>query len=77
MELLLTVIALEYAGLLMDDWSLFKCDIGMLLNCGEVDYSNVYHRDFEIVILGSTQEFISGTPCLFSATPWQLIMLQK
>lgn len=56
-ELLLRAIASERAGLLTDDRSLLKTNIGMLLELGQADYSNVYEKDFENVFLGSTQEF--------------------
>jgi cullin 3 len=56
-ELLLSNIASERAGMVTDDRSLLKCNIGMLLELGQADYSNVYERDFESVFLGSTQEF--------------------
>lgn len=56
-ELLLTAVASERAGMVTDDRSLLKCNIGMLLELGQADYSNVYERDFENVFLGSTQEF--------------------
>ena len=56
-ELLLTAIASERAGLLTDDRSLLKANLGMLLELGQADYSNVYERDFESVFLGTTQEF--------------------
>ena len=56
-ELLLTAIASERAGLLTDDRSLLKANIGMLLELGQGNFSNVYERDFESVFLGTTQEF--------------------
>jgi cullin 3 len=56
-ELLLQAIADERAGLLTDDRSLLKANLGMLLELGQADYSNVYERDFETQFLGSTQEF--------------------
>lgn len=56
-ELLLTAIAAERAGLLTDDRSLLKANLGMLLELGQADYSNVYERDFETQFLGTTQDF--------------------
>mmetsp|Transcript_22990 Transcript_22990/g.56646 ORF Transcript_22990/g.56646 Transcript_22990/m.56646 type:complete len:764 (-) Transcript_22990:182-2473(-) len=56
-ELLLTTIASERAGLLTDDRSLLKNNLGMLLELGQADSSNVYERDFESLFLGTTQEF--------------------
>lgn len=56
-ELLLSAIASERAGLLTDDRSLLKANLGMLLELGQADYSNVYERDFETLFLGTTQEF--------------------
>jgi len=56
-ELLLAAISSERAGLLTDDRSLLKANLGMLLELGQADYSNVYERDFEIIFLGTTQEF--------------------
>jgi cullin 3 len=40
-ELLLNAIASERAGLLTDDRSLLKANLGMLLELGQADYSNV------------------------------------
>jgi len=56
-ELLLSTIASERAGLLTDDRSLLKHNLGMLLELGQIDSSNVYERDFETLFLGTTQEF--------------------
>lgn len=56
-ELLLSTIASERAGLLTDDRSLLKHNLGMLLELGQADSSNVYERDFESLFLGTTQEF--------------------
>ncbi|CAJ1942444.1 unnamed protein product [Cylindrotheca closterium] len=56
-ELLLSTIASERAGLLTDDRSLLKNNLGMLLELGQADSSNVYERDFESLFLGTTQEF--------------------
>mmetsp|Transcript_5420 Transcript_5420/g.8881 ORF Transcript_5420/g.8881 Transcript_5420/m.8881 type:complete len:758 (+) Transcript_5420:147-2420(+) len=56
-ELLLSAIASERDGLLTDDRSLLKANLGMLLELGQADYSNVYERDFETQFLGTTQEF--------------------
>ncbi|KAI2498715.1 cullin-like protein [Fragilaria crotonensis] len=56
-DLLLNAIASERAGLLTDDRSLLKANLGMLLELGQADYSNVYERDFETQFLGTTQEF--------------------
>jgi cullin 3 len=56
-DLLLTAIASERAGLLIDDRTLLKTNISMLLALGQADFSNVYERDFENVFLGTTQEF--------------------
>jgi len=56
-DLLLNAIASERAGLLTDDRTLLKANLGMLLELGQADHSNVYERDFEGVFLASTQEF--------------------
>jgi cullin 3 len=58
-DLLLSAIASERAGLLTDDRSLLKANLGMLLELGQADFSNVYERDFETQFLGTTQEFYS------------------
>eukprot|EP00551_Chaetoceros_affinis_P004249 CAMPEP_0203664768 /NCGR_PEP_ID=MMETSP0090-20130426/2117_1 /ASSEMBLY_ACC=CAM_ASM_001088 /TAXON_ID=426623 /ORGANISM="Chaetoceros affinis, Strain CCMP159" /LENGTH=803 /DNA_ID=CAMNT_0050528119 /DNA_START=41 /DNA_END=2452 /DNA_ORIENTATION=- len=56
-ELLLQSISHERSGLLIDDRSLLRSIISMLLQLGAADGSNVYERDFESVFLGTTQEF--------------------
>lgn len=56
-DLLLNAIASERAGLLTEDISLLKDNLGMLLELGQTDGSNIYERDFEQVFLGTTQEF--------------------
>mmetsp|Transcript_9335 Transcript_9335/g.19083 ORF Transcript_9335/g.19083 Transcript_9335/m.19083 type:complete len:765 (+) Transcript_9335:530-2824(+) len=56
-QLLLDAIAEERAGLLTDDRTLLKQNLGMLLELGAADASNVYERDFETLFLGTTQEF--------------------
>lgn len=56
-DLLLNAIASERSGLLTDDRTLLKSNLGMLLELGQADFSNVYERDFEQVFLGTTQEF--------------------
>lgn len=56
-DLLLSAISAERAGLLTDDRSLLKANLGMLLELGQADYSNVYERDFESLFLSTTQEF--------------------
>jgi len=56
-DLLLRAIKSERGGYLTDDRSLLKANLGMLLELGQADYSNVYERDFEAQFLGSTQEF--------------------
>jgi cullin 3 len=53
----MTTIASERAGLLTDDRSLLKNNLGMLLELGQADSSSVYERDFEGIFLGTTQEF--------------------
>jgi cullin 3 len=53
----MTTIASERAGLLTDDRSLLKANLGMLLELGQADSSSVYERDFEGIFLGTTQEF--------------------
>lgn len=47
MELLLEAIAQERAGLLTDDCTLLKSNLGMLQELGAVDNSNIYECDFE------------------------------
>jgi len=56
-DLLLKAIKSERGGYLTDDRSLLKANLGMLLELGQADYSNVYERDFETQFLASTQEF--------------------
>jgi cullin 3 len=56
-ELLMSTISSERAGLLTDDRSLLKANLGMLLELGRADSSNVYEQAFEGIFLGSTQEF--------------------
>lgn len=56
-DLLLEAIASERAGLLTDDRSLLRNNLGMLVELGNADGSNVYERDFEDQFLGTTQEF--------------------
>lgn len=56
-ELLMSAIASERAGLLTDDRSLLKANLGMLLELGQADSSNVYEKDFEQLFLTSTAEF--------------------
>eukprot|EP00543_Licmophora_paradoxa_P017706 CAMPEP_0202461442 /NCGR_PEP_ID=MMETSP1360-20130828/49427_1 /ASSEMBLY_ACC=CAM_ASM_000848 /TAXON_ID=515479 /ORGANISM="Licmophora paradoxa, Strain CCMP2313" /LENGTH=648 /DNA_ID=CAMNT_0049083485 /DNA_START=10 /DNA_END=1956 /DNA_ORIENTATION=+ len=56
-ELLLKAIANEREGMVTDDISLLKANLGMLLELGQADYSNVYERDFEVLFLGTTQDF--------------------
>ena len=56
-QLLLDAVAAERAGLLTDDRTLLKQNLGMLLELGAADASNVYERDFETLFLGTTQEF--------------------
>lgn len=56
-ELLLDAIAQERAGLLTDDRTLLKSNLGMLQELGSADNSNIYERDFEGLFLGTTQEF--------------------
>jgi cullin 3 len=56
-DLLLNSIASERSGLLTEDRSLLKANLGMLLELGQADNSSVYERDFEAHFLGTTQEF--------------------
>jgi cullin 3 len=56
-ELLMSTVASERDGLLTDDRSLLKANLGMLLELGQADSSSVYERDFEGIFLGTTQEF--------------------
>lgn len=56
-EFLLQAISEERQGSMIDDRSLLKANVHMLLQLGQADYSNVYERDFEQVFLGTTQEF--------------------
>jgi cullin 3 len=56
-QLLLDNIAAERSGMVVDDRSLLKASINMLLELGRADFSNVYERDFDRVFLGTTQEF--------------------
>ena len=56
-DLLLQAIASERAGLLTDDRTLLRSVLGMLLELGSADGSDVYGRDFERPFLGTTQEF--------------------
>ncbi len=56
-ELLLSAIAAERDGLLTDDRSLLKANLGMLLELGQADSSSVYEKDFEQLFLSTTAEF--------------------
>lgn len=56
-ELLLSAIAAERDGLLTDDRSLLKANLGMLLELGQADSSSVYEKDFEQMFLSTTSEF--------------------
>jgi len=56
-ELLIATIAPERNGLLTDDRSVLKQTLGMLLELGQSDGSNVYEGDFETLFLAQTQEF--------------------
>jgi len=56
-NLLLSAISSERAGLLTEDISLLKSNLSMLLELGQTDGSNIYERDFELLFLGTTQEF--------------------
>jgi len=56
-ELLLMAISSERAGLLTDDRSVLKQVLGMLLELGGADSSNVFENDFEAPFLARTQEF--------------------
>jgi len=56
-DLLMQTIASERNGLLTDDRSVLKQTLGMLLELGQSDGSNVYEGDFETLFLAQTQEF--------------------
>ena len=56
-DLLMATIASERNGLLTDDRSVIKKTLGMLLELGQSDGSNVYESDFETLFLAQTQEF--------------------
>jgi cullin 3 len=56
-DLLMATIASERNGLLTDDRSVLKQTLGMLLELGQSDGSNVYEGDFETLFLALTQEF--------------------
>lgn len=57
-DLLLSAIARERSGMLVDDRDLLKDILGMLLELGRTDYAAaVYTQDFEEKFLGTTQEF--------------------
>lgn len=56
-DLLMATIASERNGLLTDDRSVIKQTLGMLLELGQSDGSNVYEGDFETLFLAQTQEF--------------------
>ncbi len=56
-ELLLAAVAAERAGELTDDRTVLKQVLGMLLELGQADSSNVYESDFQEPFLASTQEF--------------------
>lgn len=56
-ELLMSAIAAERDGLLTDDRSLLKANLGMLLELGQADSSSVYEKDFEMLFLTTTAEF--------------------
>jgi len=56
-DLLMSTIASERNGLLTDDRSVIKQTLGMLLELGQSDGSNVYEGDFEEIFLAQTQAF--------------------
>jgi len=56
-DLLMATIVSERNGLLTDDRSVLKQTLGMLLELGQSDGSNVYEGDFETLFLAQTQEF--------------------
>lgn len=56
-ELLLAAVAAERAGELTDDRTILKQVLGMLLELGQADSSNVYENDFQESFLATTQEF--------------------
>lgn len=56
-DLLMATIASERKGLLTDDRSVLKQTLGMLLELGQSDGSNVYESDFEELFLAQTQAF--------------------
>mmetsp|Transcript_19410 Transcript_19410/g.45154 ORF Transcript_19410/g.45154 Transcript_19410/m.45154 type:complete len:776 (+) Transcript_19410:417-2744(+) len=56
-DLLMATIASERKGLLTDDRSVIKQTLGMLLELGQSDGSNVYEGDFEEIFLAQTQAF--------------------
>jgi len=56
-DLLMATIASERNGLLTDDRSVLKQTLGMLMELGQSDGSNVYEGDFESLFLAQTQEF--------------------
>ena len=53
----MATIASERKGLLTDDRSVLKQTLGMLLELGQSDGSNVYEGDFEEIFLAQTQAF--------------------
>ncbi|VEU39797.1 unnamed protein product [Pseudo-nitzschia multistriata] len=56
-ELLMASVRSERNGLLTDDRSVLKQVLGMLLELGLSDGSNVYENDFETPFLAQTQEY--------------------
>eukprot|EP00536_Pseudo-nitzschia_multiseries_P002807 jgi/Psemu1/322715/estExt_fgenesh1_pg.C_390014 len=56
-ELLMSSVRSERHGLLTDDRSVLKQVLGMLLELGQSDGSNVYESDFETPFLAQTQDF--------------------
>lgn len=55
-DLLLAAVASERAGELTDDRTVLKQVLGMLLELGQADSSNVYESDFQEPFLATTQE---------------------
>jgi cullin 3 len=59
-ELLLRAIADERSGLLMDDRSLLKSILAMLIEVGDIENVDTYQDCFEQLFLGTTQEFFKN-----------------
>lgn len=79
-DLLMSAVARERAGMVVDDRGLFRAIVGMLLEIGNAAaYSTtaVYHNDFEAVFLATTQEFYHTESLQYLSSATALDFCQK